>query len=69
MAYISMAGGGETFLHKDGKGMVDAGHYCVHGFNHVIMLRRLPSSVENYLKQLGLFTWEDNAELEVSFWH
>jgi hypothetical protein len=30
-----------THFHQDGHGTVDSGHLCIHGYNEVIMLRRL----------------------------
>jgi len=69
MAYLSGAGGGESFFHKDGKGMVDAGHYCVQGINHVVMFRRLPPNVEKALKEERLLCYEDDTYSKVRFWH
>jgi hypothetical protein len=30
-----------THFHQDGHGTVDSGHLCIHGYNEIIMLRRL----------------------------
>jgi hypothetical protein len=30
-----------THFHQDGHGTVDSGHLCIHGYNEVVMLRRL----------------------------
>jgi hypothetical protein len=30
-----------TYFHQDGHGTVDSGHYCMSGYNEVIMMRRL----------------------------
>jgi hypothetical protein len=30
-----------THFHQDGHGTVDSGHYCMSGYNEVIMMRRL----------------------------
>ena len=35
-------GGAYTHFHQDGNGTVDSGHYCLSGYNEVVMLRRLP---------------------------
>lgn len=50
--------------------MVDAGHYCVQGNSHVVMLRRLPPSLEKHLKDTGLLPFfEEDTSNRVSFWH
>jgi len=70
MGYFSGSGGGESFFHKDGRGMVDAGHYCVQGFNHVVMFRRLPPDWEKRLKESRLIPFfEEDTCHRVSFWH
>lgn len=67
-------GGAFTDFHVDGYGTVDAGHLCLHGYNEVIMLRKLHelSEFEDAAKILGLsmqglnfyrdkvFTWPTN---------
>ena len=41
--YVTIfAGGGFTDVHRDGDGTVDSGHMNLHGYNEVIILRRLP---------------------------
>ena len=34
--------GGSTDWHRDGNGTVDSGHINLHGYNEVVILRRLP---------------------------
>jgi hypothetical protein len=36
--------GSFTHFHQDGHGTVDSGHYCIQGYNEVVMLRRLPEA-------------------------
>jgi hypothetical protein len=33
--------GGFTHFHQDGHGTVDSGHFCMSGYNEVVILRRL----------------------------
>jgi hypothetical protein len=40
--FCAYLGGGYTQFHQDGHGTVDSGHLCLHGFNEVVMLRRIP---------------------------
>lgn len=41
LLYVS-PGGGYTTWHRDGFGTVDSGHANLHGYNEVVMMRRLP---------------------------
>lgn len=41
-------GGGKTPLHDDGHGTVDSAHTNLHGYNEVVILRRLPEEHRAY---------------------
>lgn len=58
MLYLAPAGG-ETFFHMDADGIADAGHYCISGLNHVIILRRLSKVAEEHLKTSQILCFED----------
>ena len=54
--YVTIfAGGGFTDVHRDGDGTVDSGHMNLHGYNEVIILRRLPEIHQiNAGKKMGM---------------
>lgn len=41
--------------------MMDAGHYCVQGYNHVIMFRPLSRKHTAELKRNGIICFEDDV--------
>ena len=68
MGYMS-AKGGETNFHQDSEGCLDAVHYVVEGYNHVILFPWLPDEdIEELKKDMPELTFEtkyDDATDEV----
>ena len=55
---MALPGGGNSGIHEDGYGTVDSGHVNLHGYNEVVILRRLPDIHKfNASARLGVKTW------------
>ena len=51
-------GGGHSSIHEDGYGTVDSGHVNLHGYNEVVILRRIPDIHKvNASARLGVKAW------------
>ena len=68
-------GGGFSILHLDGYGTVDSEHTNLHGFNEVVMLRRLPECHQLNVRKLWTSVPDDlyhlphdNVEVEDMKW-
>ena len=58
--------GGFTHFHQDGHGTVDSGHFCLMGYNEVVMLRRLTERHKQHA--LWLLTRDRSRENDMSFY-
>ena len=51
--------GAFTHFHQDGHGTVDSGHYCLSGFNEVVMTRRLTERSKRHALRLLTGAYKD----------
>ena len=59
VALLRHIGGGYSDIHEDGYGTVDSGHINLHGYNEIVILRRLPDIHKiNAARRLGVKTME-----------